>query len=151
MSRKPRKIHQYRRQGKSLISANQISPENWYLTDKEIGQALQTLGLTVKKVKKIHYRKHQVCISWWDEKGNACSSFFSYRIFARWQTEVEQLINTCHTQKEFNRLSRYIQYELAYFPYPVEMVDAIATTLENREYHIKAAELYLFNTTMCAV
>lgn len=63
MSRKTRKIHQYRRQGKSLISANQISPENWYLTDKEIGQALQTLGLSVKKVKKIHYRKHQVCIS----------------------------------------------------------------------------------------
>lgn len=140
MARKTPKICQYHhRKGQSLVSANKIIPGNWHLTNEEIRDALETLGLTVKKVKKIHYLKHQVCISWWDEKGNVCSSFFSYRIFARWQAEVERLINACHTLKEFYRMIGYIQYDLENFPYPLEMSDAIATTLENRECQLRAA------------
>lgn len=139
MAGKTRKMRQYRRKGQSLISANKITPENWHLTDKEIGQALKPLGITVKTVKKIHYLRHQVCISWWDEKGNVCSSFFSYRIFARWQAEVERLINACHTLKDFYKTISYIQYDLDNFPYPLEMSDAIAIALENRECKLRAA------------
>lgn len=141
MARKTRKKSQYRRKGQSLISANKIIPQKWHLSDKEIARALKPLGITVKAVKKIHYLKHQVCISWWDEKGNVCSSFFSYRIFARWQAELERLINACHTLKEFYSLIGYIQYELNYFPYPLEMSDAIAIALENRECELRVATL----------
>ncbi len=139
MARNTRKIRQYRRKGQSLISAKKISPENWHLSAEEIRQALQLLNITVKTVKKVHYLKHQVCISWWDEKGNVCSSFFSYRIFARWQAEVERLISACHSLKEFYKVILYIQYDLDYFPYPVEVSDAIAIALENRESQLRAA------------
>jgi len=139
MARKIRKIRQYRPKGQSLISANKISPKNWHLSDKEISQALKPLGIMVKTIKKIHYLKHQVCISWRDKKGNVCSSFFSYRIFARWQAEVEQLINACHTLKEFYRIIGYIHYDLDYFPYPLEMSDAITIALENCECHLRIA------------
>lgn len=155
MAHKTRKIRQYRRKGQSLISADKISPENWQLTDKEIRHALKPLGITLKTVKKIHYLRHQVCISWWDEKGNVCSSFFSYRIFARWQAEVERLINACHTLKEFYRIIGYIQYDLDYFPYPLEMSDAIVIALENRECQLRAAareaEICIENETISAV
>ena len=139
MARKTRKIRQYCQKGVSLISANKISPKNWQLSDNEIGQALKLLGIRVKKVKKIRYLKHQVCISWWDEKGNVCSSFFSYRIFAYWQAEVERLINACHTLKDFYRVIGYIKYDLENFPYPLEMSDAIASALENQECQLRAA------------
>lgn len=137
MAHKTRKKRQYRGKGQSLISADKIRPENWHLTDEEIRQALKPLNLTVKKVKKIHYLKHQVCISYWNEKGKVCSSFFSYRIFARWQAEVERLIWACHSLKEFYRLIQYIQYDLDHFWYPMEMSDAIAIALENRESELR--------------
>ena len=139
MARKIRKIRQYRRKGQSLISASKISPENWHLRDKEISQALKPLGILVKTVKKVNYLKHQVCLSWWDEKGNVCSSFFSYRIFARWQAEVERLINACYTLKEFYRIVGCIQYDLDYYPYPLEISDAIAIALENCECYLRVA------------
>lgn len=139
MARKTRKIRQYRQKGQSLISANKINPENWHLSDAEIGQALKPLDITIKKVKKIRYLKHQVCISWWDEQGNVCSSFFSYRIFACWQAEVERLINACHTLKEFYRIIEYIQYDVEHYPYPLEMSDAVAIATENCECQLRAA------------
>ena len=139
MARRARKIRQYRHKGQSLISANKISLENWHLSDEEIRQALKPLNITINKVKKIHYLKHQVCISWWDKQGNVCSSFFSYRIFARWQAEVERLINACHTLKEFYILIGYIQYDVEHYPYPLEMSDAIAIARENRECQLRAA------------
>ena len=139
MARKTCKKSQYRRKGQSLISAKKISPENWHLSAEEIRQALELLNITVKTVKKVHYLKHQVCISWWDEKGKVCSSFFSYRIFARWQAEVERLIWACHSLKEFYKVILYIQYDLDYFPYPVEVSDAIARALENRETELRVA------------
>lgn len=137
MTRKARKIRQYRRKGKSLIAAGKISPENWHLTDKEIQQALKPLGITVKKVKKIRYLEHQVCISYWNENGNVCSSFFSYRIFARWQAEVERLIFACHSLKQFYSTIAYIQYDMDYFLYPLEMSEAIAIAALNRECQLR--------------
>lgn len=137
--RKTRRVLLERRKSKSLISAHKINPENWHLSDKDISQALKPLGITVKTVKKINYLKHQVSISWWNERGKVCSSFFSYRIFARWQAEVEELICACYNLKEFYREMGYIHYDLAHYPYPIEMSDAIAIALENRECQLRAA------------
>ena len=87
MFTKSRKVNRYRRKGQNLITANQIKPENWDISDAEAKEALKVKNINVKEIKKIHKLKHQVCISFWDEKGNICSSFFSYRIFSRWQQE----------------------------------------------------------------
>ncbi|GAX35030.1 hypothetical protein [Nodularia sp. NIES-3585] len=139
MFRSPRKVKKYRRPGRNLISSNKIKPDQWNISDAEVKQALKIKGYHVKQVKKISYLKHQVCISYWDTKDNVCSSFFSYRIFARWQTDVEKLIYYCPTLKEWKKLNYIIQYEFAYYHYLSEMSDALSTALENR--------LYVFNAT----
>ncbi len=76
----------------SLISNNKIKPEVWRLSESVIIETLKNQGFAVKKIKKIKYLKHQICISYWDEKGGVCSGFFSYRIFERWQCAVEKLV-----------------------------------------------------------
>ncbi|MCG6135559.1 MAG: hypothetical protein MET45_12995 [Nostoc sp. LLA-1] len=140
MFRKSRKVNQYRRQGRNLIATNKIKPEQWNISDAEVKEALKVKGYDVKQVKKIHHLKHQVCISYWDTKGNVCSSFFSYRIFARWHREVEKLIYCCQTLKEWKRLNYVIKYEFLYYHYPSEIQDALQAALENRLYVLKYTE-----------
>ncbi|MBD2353682.1 hypothetical protein H6G41_03420 [Tolypothrix sp. FACHB-123] len=132
MFRKPRKINSYRRKGQSLIRANKIKPEQWFISHPEAKAALNAKGYKVKQIKKIHSLKHQVCISYWDEKGNICSSFFIYRIFQRWQQEVEKLIDTCQTLSDWKILNHILKHEFLYYQYFQEMVKAISTALENR-------------------
>ncbi|BAY21772.1 hypothetical protein NIES2100_15290 [Calothrix sp. NIES-2100] len=129
---KARKINSYRPKGQSLIAANKIKPEQWYISHAEAKEALTAKGYKVKQIKKIHCLKHQVCISFWDEKGNICSSFFSYRIFARWQKEVEKLIDTCPTLNDWKKLNHIMQYEFVHYHYFQEMEDALYTALKNR-------------------
>ncbi|MEH2292294.1 hypothetical protein [Nostoc sp.] len=138
MFRKPRKINQYRRKGKNLITTNKIKPEQWNISEAETKEALKAKGYDVKQIKKIHRLKHQVCISYWDAKGNICSSFFSYRIFARWQEEAQKLIYTCQTLKEWAKLNYVMNYEFAYYHYPSQMEDALHAILENHLYVLKA-------------
>ncbi len=138
MFRKPRKINQYRRKGKNFIATNKIKPEQWNISDAETKEALKVKGYDVKEIKKIHLLKHQVCISYWDVKGNICSSFFSYRIFARWQQEVEKLIYTCETLKEWEKLNYVMKYEFAYYHYPSEIEDTLHAILENHLSVLKA-------------
>jgi hypothetical protein len=137
---KTRKTRKYRRPGKSLIAAGKLNPQRWHnLSKGEIARALREYeGLFVKEVKKVHHLQHQVCISYVTTEGITCSSFFSYRIFESWQKAVENLIYSCHSLKELYSLMRCIQYDLDYFPYPVEMSEAIAFTLENRQYQLRA-------------
>ncbi|MCM0594054.1 MAG: hypothetical protein HEQ35_04210 [Gloeotrichia echinulata IR180] len=132
MFRKSRKSNQYRRQGKNLISANKIKPDQWHISHAEAKEALKAKGYQVQQIKKIHCLKHQVCISYWDTKGNICSSFFSYRIFARWQQEVEKLIYNCQTLQDWTKLNHIMRYEFAYYNYLREMEDALHIALENR-------------------
>ena len=136
---KTRKTRKYRRPGKSLIAARFLNPQKWHnLSKGEIARALrENQGLSVKEVKKVHHLKHQVCISYITTKGITCSSFFSYRIFESWQKAVESLIYNCHSLKELYTLTRHIQYDLDYFPYLVEISDAIAQALENRTCQLK--------------
>jgi len=124
-----------------LIASNKIKPDQWHFSDAEVKEALKVKGYDVKQVKKIRCLKHQVCISYWDAKGNVCSSFFSYRIFARWQTEVEKLIYCCPTLQEWQRLNHILQYEFVYYNYLSEMSDVLSTALENRLCVLKATEL----------
>jgi hypothetical protein len=140
MFRKPRKINQYRRKSKNLIATNKIKPEQWNISDAETKKALKVKGYDVKQIKKIHLLKHQVCISYWDVKGNICSSFFSYRIFARWQKEIEKLIYTCQTLREWAKLNYVMKYEFAYYHYPSEIEDALDTILENHLCLLKTTE-----------
>lgn len=141
MARKTRKVHKYRRPGKSLIAAGKLRPAQWDKIPKgEIARALKEHeGLSVKEVIKVHHLQHQVCISYINTQGKVCSSFFSYRIFESWQKAVERLIYACRSLKELYILSRHIQYDLDYFPYPVEISDAIAFNLENRSSQLNAA------------
>jgi hypothetical protein len=76
----------------SFISANKIKPEVWCLGEPVIIQTLKNQGFDIKKMKKIKYLRHQVCISYWNEKDGVCSGFFSYRIFERWQRAVQKLV-----------------------------------------------------------
>ncbi|MBN3949654.1 MAG: hypothetical protein HWQ38_25575 [Nostoc sp. NMS7] len=131
MFHKPGKSNQYRRKGKNLIATNKIKPEQWHISEAEAKEALKLKGYDVKQIKKIHCLKHQVCISYWDAKGNVCSSFFSYRIFARWQEEAEKLIYTCQTLKGWAKINYLMKYEFAYYNYPSEMEDALHAILEN--------------------
>lgn len=140
MFRLSRKVKRYRRQGRNLIATNKIKPEQWNVSEAEVKEALKVKGYDVKQVKKIYCLKHQVCISYWDTKGNICSSFFSYRIFSRWQTEVEKLINCCRTLQEWKRLNYLIQYEFVYYHYPSEIEDALYKNLENRLLVLQATE-----------
>lgn len=138
MVRKTRKIHKYRRKGQSLISANKIQPELWHISHAEAKEALKAIGHNVKHIKKISKLKHQVCISFWDEKGGVCSGFFSYRIFTRWQREVSQLIYCCQTLNDWQELNHIMKYEFAYYPYEREMEDALNEELENRSCVLNA-------------
>ncbi|HYW21809.1 MAG TPA: hypothetical protein VE956_21375 [Nodularia sp. (in: cyanobacteria)] len=141
MFRSPRKVKKYRRPGRNLIASNHIKPDQWNISDAEVKEALKVKGCDVKQVKKIRYLKHQVCISYWDVEGNVCSSFFSYRIFARWQTDVEKLIYYCQSLQEWKKLNYILQYEFAYYDYLNEMSDALNTALENRLSVLKATEI----------
>ena len=140
MFRSPRKVKKYRRPGRNLISSNKIKPDKWNISDAEVKEALKVKGYDVKQVKKIRCLKHQVCISYWDANDNVCSSFFSYRIFARWQTDVEKLINYCPTLSEWKKLNHIIQYEFTYYHYLSEISDALSNALENRLYVLQDTE-----------
>ncbi len=140
MFRSPRKVKKYRCSGRNLIASNKIKPDQWNISDAEVKEALKVKGYDVKQVKKIRCLKHQVCISYWDANDNVCCSFFSYRIFARWQTDVEKLIDSCPTLPEWKKLNHIIQYEFAYYHYLSEISDAISNALENRLYVLQATE-----------
>ncbi|WP_211293183.1 hypothetical protein [Brunnivagina elsteri] len=114
----------------SLISANKIKPEIWRISESVIIETLKNRGFDVKKIKKIKYLKHQVCISYWNQKGGVCSGFFSYRIFERWQSAVEKLVYNCNSLYEIHRLNKLIEYEFTHYPYPVEIEAAINETIE---------------------
>jgi hypothetical protein len=140
MARKTKKANQYRRRkGKSLISSGDIEPQFWSISDADALQALKAIGEPVKKIKKVSQLKHQICISFVDTKGNSCSSFYSYRIFPRWQKEVERLIYKCQTLTDWLLLNINLNYEFNYYAYPLKMIDGLQFMLENRLYQLKAA------------
>ncbi|MEA5583021.1 hypothetical protein VB620_16935 [Nodularia harveyana UHCC-0300] len=140
MFRSSRRMRKYRRPGTNLIGSGKIEPNTWNISHAEVKEALQVKGYNVKEVKTITHLKHQVCIAYWDANGNICSSFFSYRIFARWQIEVEKIIYYCPNLLEWKRLNRIMRYEFAYYNYLHEMAELLRTALENRLCVLNATE-----------
>lgn len=132
MFRRLRKGRQYRHRGKNLIAANKIKPEQWQISDTEAKQALQATGYKIKQIKKINCLKYQICISFWDEKGNVCSSFFSYRIFETWYEEAEKLICSCQTLQDLAKLNYIMQYEFTCYYYHGNVEAQLQAALENR-------------------
>lgn len=128
-----------RPKGQSLTAAGKIKPQQWNLSKDEAAEALRAIGIPVKEIKKIRCLRHQVCLSYWDEAGNVCSSFFSYRRFAQWQQSVEVLIGNCQSIPAWEQLGDIIEYDLLQFPYTVEMGNAIWDALKRHWYQLKAA------------
>jgi hypothetical protein len=142
MLKRSSKIHNKRSgKGQGLIASNRIKPEEWKISNAEAKDALKAQGCNVKEIKKIRCLKHQVCISYWDEKGGVCSGFFSYRIFMKWQVEVEKLVNTCQTLREWFLLARIMKYEFAYYPYLKDIKDTLNNALNNRLHVLEALVL----------
>ncbi|GAA6617486.1 hypothetical protein [Scytonema sp. NUACC26] len=129
------------RKGQGLISSNRIKAEEWEISNAEAKDALKAQGYNIKEIKKIRCLKHQVCISYWDEKGGVCSGFFSYRIFRRWQVEVEEVVNACPTLREWLMLAHIMKYEFAYYPYLKDIKDRLEKVLNNRLEALEALVL----------
>ena len=132
-----------RLKNQSLIAAGKISPIQWNISKSEAEIALKQFGIPVLEIKRVKCLKHQVCVSYWNTEGKVCSSFFSYRIFERWQKAVEELIVACCTVEEWDNLGEIVEYELVKFLYPVEMANQIWDGLRDRWYKIKATRRML--------
>ncbi|MEO1373480.1 MAG: hypothetical protein AAFW70_03960 [Cyanobacteria bacterium J06635_10] len=127
-----------RPRGKNLISSNRIKPDAWHISPTEVKVALKAAGFDVQEIKKIRLLKYQICISYWNHKGGVCSGFFSYRLFPTWHKVVEKLIENCPNLKGWGLLNHIMLREFKYYPYPVEMEDALHNALQNRLYVLKA-------------
>ncbi len=121
---------------KSLTALCWINPKAWHLSKQEISEAL---NIPVERVKNATCRQHQVCISWYNEAGVVCWSFFSYRLFARWQDAVLALMRSWIDWNTWERLAGTIEYELARFNYPREMADWIWENLLDRDLELRTA------------
>lgn len=140
MFRRTRKVRKYPRRGQNLISKKKLQPITWKISHEDVKAALKRKGIEVKAVRKMTYLKHQVCISYWDAKNNPCSSFFSYRIFEMWATEVAKLITYCPTLREWQELNRLMRYEFKYYDYLPATENALRMALENRLYVLQATK-----------
>ncbi|MFB2918510.1 MULTISPECIES: hypothetical protein [Aerosakkonema] len=136
-----RKTPKRKPKGQSLTTAGKIHPERWNISKDEAYVALKALDIPVREIKKVNCLQHQVCVSYWNEAGQVCSSFFSYRCFARWQQAVEKLIADLQNISEWESLGDIIEYDLLRFPYPPEMTDAIWDKLRERFYQLKARQI----------
>jgi hypothetical protein len=110
------------RQRRSLTTSGCLKPYCWQFSKEEVAIAL---NMPVERIVKVYPRPHQIIVVFLNEKGHKCSSFFSYRLFARWQREAIGAIASCRSEETLDPLAAIIQYELEHFPYPLDMADAI--------------------------
>lgn len=127
-TRKTGKTRKTRKTRLNLLTAGKLRPPQ--LSKREVGLVL---GVPRKRVRKVVCLPHQVCVSWRDEKGRACSSFFSYRIFPSWQRAVIARIGRCQDVLAVNELRALIAAEYRQFKYSEPAKEAINEALSNRE------------------
>jgi hypothetical protein len=120
----------YRFKPKSLTALYWINPRYWKLSKEEVAKFL---GVSPEQVRKATCLQHQVSISWVTDAGNVCSSFFSYRLFGRWEKAVLDLIAGWQDPKTWHCLFSAIEYEFVRFDYPTEMADWIWENLKDRD------------------
>lgn len=115
---------------KSLTALQWINPRYWKLSKEEVAQFL---GVSPEQVRKATCLQHQVSISWVSNAGKVCCSFFSYRLFGRWEKAVLDLIAGWQDFKTWHRLLSAMEYEFLRFDYPTEMADWIWENLKDRD------------------
>ncbi|HBK97879.1 MAG TPA: hypothetical protein DD001_11435 [Microcoleaceae bacterium UBA10368] len=122
MTRKTRNTRQ------SLTTSGWLKPQCWQISKIEAAEAL---SMPVNRIVKVYPKQHQVIVVYLNQKGQKCSSFFSYRLFARWQQEAIAAIASCRNQQSLAPLEVIVQYDLEHFKYPVQSADAIWEALLN--------------------
>jgi hypothetical protein len=127
MTRKTRNTRQ------SLTASSWLKPQRWQISKMEAAEALR---MPVNRIVKVYPKQHQVIVVYLNKKGQKCSSFFSYRLFARWQQEAIAAIASCRNQQILAPLEVIVQYDLEHFKYPVAIADAIWEALLNHIRHL---------------
>ena len=117
----------------SLTASGWLKPHCWQISKKEAAEALR---MPVNRIVKVYPKQHQVIVVYLNKKGQKCSSFFSYRLFARWEQEAIAAIASCRNQQILAPLEVIVQYDLEHFKYPVAIADAIWEALLNHIRHL---------------
>ncbi|MCU0542477.1 MAG: hypothetical protein MUE44_09825 [Oscillatoriaceae cyanobacterium Prado104] len=118
-----------RRTHQSLTASGWLKPQRWQISKMEAAEALK---MPVNRIVKVYPKQHQVIVVYLNEKGHKCSSFFSYRLFSRWEQEAIAAIASCRNQQSLAPLEIIVQYDLEHFKYPVAIADAIWEALLDR-------------------
>ncbi|MEG3860638.1 hypothetical protein [Microcoleus sp. herbarium12] len=126
--RRTQKTHKPSRNRQSLTASGWLKPQRWQISKMEAAEALR---MSVKRIVKVYPKQHQVIVVYLNQKGQKCSSFFSYRLFARWEQEAIAAIASCRNQQTLAPLEIIVQYDLEHFKYPVAIADAIWEALLN--------------------
>jgi hypothetical protein len=124
-----RRTQRTRNTRQSLTASGWLKPQRWQISKTEAAEALR---MPVNRIVKVYPKQHQVIVVYLNQKGQKCSSFFSYRLFARWQQEAIATIASCRNQQTLAPLEIIVQYDLEHFKYPVAIADAIWEALLNR-------------------
>lgn len=125
-NRRTQKTGKTRKTCQSLTASGWLKPMRWQISHQEAADALK---MPVERIVKVSPQRHQVIVVYVNEKGRKCSSFFSYRLFARWQEEAIRAILSCKNIQTLEPLEEIVQYDIEHFQYPVEIANAIWETL----------------------
>jgi hypothetical protein len=142
--RRHHNAHKTRNTRQSLTASGWLKPQCWQISKIEAAEALR---MPVNCIVKVYPKQHQVIVVYLNKKGQKCSSFFSYRLFARWQQETIAAIASCRNQQTLAPLEIIVQYDLEHFKYPVAITDAIWEALLN---HIRQVIREQRHTQKCA-
>ena len=132
-NRRTRRTRKTRHTRQSLTASGWLKPQCWQISKREAAEALR---MRVNRIVKVYPKQHQVIVVYLNKKGQKCSSFFSYRLFARWQQEAIAAIASCRNQQILAPLEVIVQYDLEHFKYPVAIADAIWEALLNHIRHL---------------
>jgi len=132
-NRRTRRTRKTTHTRQSLTASGWLKPQRWQISKMEAAEALR---MPVNRILKVYPKQHQVIVVYLNKKGQKCSSFFSYRLFARWQQEAIATIGSCRNQQTLAPLEIIVQYDLEHFKYPVAIADAIWEALLNHIRHL---------------
>ena|ERR687886_1270852 len=132
-NRRTRRTRKTTHTRQSLTASGWLKPQCWQISKKEAAEALR---MPVNRIVKVYPKRHQVIVVYLNKKGQKCSSFFSYRLFARWEQEAIATIASCRNQQTLAPLEIIVQYDLEHFKYPVAIADAIWEALLNHIRHL---------------
>ncbi|HEY9704351.1 MAG TPA: hypothetical protein V6C58_18005 [Allocoleopsis sp.] len=122
--KKHRKVRS--KKSKNLQASGWLNPQNW---DISLEEAAYALKMPVEKIVKVRNLKYQVIVVYLNADNKKCCSFFSYRLFERWHTEVINVILSCNDDEELAKLGDIVQYEIENFPYTKAQSNYIWETL----------------------